>query len=207
MLNSLHGRLAAGLVMLLLAFGGAMFFITRHANELYHEEISQKLSGSIAMYIRDHLPLIDRTGAPDPAQLDALFHMLMVVNPNVEAYLLDAQGQVRGHAQPNAKLVRQSVGLVPLQQFLDGARLPLRADDPKSPDATRIFSVAPLVANGQTTGYVYVVLTGEDRRNLAERLAGGYSLATLGVLLGGALLLAIVVGMGLFRVLTRPLRA
>ncbi|MEQ1661125.1 MAG: HAMP domain-containing sensor histidine kinase [Thiobacillus sp.] len=207
MLKSLHGRLALVLVLLLLAFGGAMFLITRHANELYHEEVSQKLSSSIAMYIRDHLPLMDRTGKPDPAQLDALFHMLMVVNPNVEAYLLDAQGQVRGHAQPDARLARRSVGLVPLQQFLNGARLPLRADDPKSPDATRIFSAAPLLANGQTTGYVYVVLTGEDRRDLAERLAGGYSLATLGVLLGGALLLAMVVGVGLFMALTRPLRA
>lgn len=149
MVNSLHGRLAMALVTLLLVFGGAMLLITRHANEQYHEEISQKLSSSIAMYIRDHLPLVDRTGAPDPAQLEALFHMLMVVNPNVEAYLLDAQGRVRGHAQPDARLLRQSVSLAPLQQFLAGARLPLRADDPKSPDATRIFSVAPLLANDQ----------------------------------------------------------
>lgn len=207
MVSSLHGRLAMALVTLLLVFGGAMLLITRHANEQYHEEISQKLSSSIAMYIRDHLPLVDRTGAPDPAQLEALFHMLMVVNPNVEAYLLDAQGRVRGHAQPDARLQRQSVSLAPLQQFLAGARLPLRADDPKSPDATRIFSVAPLLANDQTTGYVYVVLTGEDRRDLAEQLAGGYSLATLAALLGGALLLAMGAGVGLFRALTRPLRA
>ncbi len=207
MVNSLHGRLTMVLVMLLLVFGGVMLLITRHANELYHEEISQKFSSSIAMYIRDHLPLVDRTGAPDPAQLEALFHMLMVVNPNVEAYLLDAQGLVRGHAQPDAKVLRQSVSLAPLQRFLAGARLPLRADDPKSPDATRIFSVAPLLANGQTTGYVYVVLTGEDRRDLAEQLAGGYSLATLGALLGGALLLAMGAGVGLFKALTRPLRA
>lgn len=207
MLNSLHSRLALALALLLLAFGGALYFITRHASELYHEEISQKLSSNIALYIRDHLPLTDSTGEPDPAQLKALFHMLMVVNPNVEAYLLDAQGRVRGHAQPDAKVLREQIDLKPVRRFLAGARLPLRADDPKSLSASRIFSVAPLTAGNQTTGYVYVVLTGEDGRNLAERLAGGYSLATLGAMLGGALLLAMLVGFGLFFALTRPLRA
>jgi len=207
MLNSLHSRLALTLAVLLLVFGGALYFIARHANALYHEEISQKLSGNIALYIRDHLPLTDSTGEPDPAQLKALFNMLMVVNPNVEAYLLDAQGRVRGHAQPDAKVLRDQVDLKPVRRFLDGARLPLRADDPKSLNASRIFSAAPLTADGQTTGYVYVVLTGEDGRNLAEQLAGGYSLATLGAMLGGTLLLAMGAGFGLFFVLTRPLRA
>jgi len=205
--NSLHNRLALALALLLLVFGGAQYFITRHTGELYHEEISQKLSSNIAMYIRDHLPLTDATGAPDPAQLKALFHMLMVVNPNVEAYLLDAEGGIRGHAQPDAKLLRKTVGLTPIRSFLDGARMPLRADDPKSSDATRIFSAAPITANGKVSGYVYVVLAGEDRRNLAEQLAGGYSLAALGGMLGGAMLLAMLVGFGLFFVLTRPLRA
>lgn len=207
MLNSLHNRLALALALLLLVFGGAQFFITRHTGELYYEEITQKLSGNLAIYIRDHLPLTDATGAPDPAHLKALFHMLMVVNPNVEAYLLDAQGNIRGHAQPDAKLIRKTVGLAPIQNFLNGARLPLRADDPKSADAARIFSAAPITANGKITGYVYVVLAGEDRRNLAEQLAGGYSLAALGGMLGGAIVLAMLVGFGLFFVLTRPLRA
>jgi len=207
MLNSLHKRLALALALLLLGFGGAQYFITRHAGELYHEEITQKLSSNLAMYIRDHLPLTDAEGAPNPAQLQALFHMLMVVNPNVEAYLLDARGRIRGHAQPDAKLIRKTVDLVPIRRFLDGARLPLRADDPKSADAARIFSAAPLKSEGKITGYVYVVLVGEDRRNLAEQLAGGYSLAALGGMLGGAMVLAMLVGFGLFFVLTRPLRA
>ena len=207
MLNSLHNRLALGLALLLLVFGGAQYFITRHAGELYYEEITQKLSGSLAMYIRDHLPLTDATSAPDPAHLKALFHMLMVVNPNVEVYLLDAQGSIRGRAQPDAKLIRKTVGLAPIQSFLNGARLPLRADDPKSADTARVFSAAPITTNGKITGYVYVVLAGEDRRNLAEQLAGGYSLAALGGMLVGAMVLAMLVGFGLFFVLTRPLRA
>jgi signal transduction histidine kinase len=206
-MNTLHSRLALALALLLLVFGGALYFITRHAGELYHEEITQRLSGNVAMYIRDHLPLTDAAGAPDPAGMRALFRMLMVVNPNVEAYLLDERGQIHGHAQPDAKLLRRSVGLAPIRAFLAGARLPLRADDPKSADATRIFSVAPLKRNGAVTGYVYVVLTGEDQRNLAEQLASGYSLAALGGMLGSALLLAMLVGFGLFFVLTRPLRA
>lgn len=205
--TSLHNRLALALALLLLIFGGAQYFITRHTGELYYEEITQKLSSNLAQYIRDHLPLTDATGAPDPAHLKALFHMLMVVNPNVEAYLLDARGDIRGHAQPDAKLIRKTVGLAPIQSFLNGARLPLRADDPKSADATRIFSAAPITANGKVTGYVYVVLAGEDRRNLAEQLAGGYSLAALGGMLGGVMMLAMLVGFGLFFFLTRPLRS
>jgi len=207
MTNTLHSRLALALAVLLLVFGSALYFITRHASELYHEEITQRLSASVAMYIRDHLPLTDAAGAPDPAGMRALFNMLMVVNPNVEAYLLDARGRVIGYAQPDTRLARTTVNLAPLRAFMAGARLPLRADDPKSADAARIFSVAPLMRNGATAGYVYVVLTGEDRRNLAEQLASGYSLAALGGMLGAALLLAMLAGFGLFFILTRPLRA
>lgn len=206
-MNTLHGRLALAFALGLLVFGGALYFITRHVSELYHEEITQRLSSSVAMYIRDHLPLTDSTGVPDPSGMNALFNMLMVVNPNVEAYLLDGQGTILGHAQPDAKLVRRSVDLAPIREFLSGARMPLRADDPKSAEATRIFSVAPIERNNGIAGYVYVVLTGEDRRNIAEQLASGYSIATLGGMLGGALLLAMLAGFSLFFILTRPLRA
>jgi signal transduction histidine kinase len=206
--HSLYSRLALALALLLLAFGTALYFITRHTNALYQEEVTQKLSSSIAMYIRDHLPLADADlGVPQPARLRELFNMLMVVNPNVEAYWLDANGRVLGHAQPDARLVRQRIDPAPLEQFLAGARLPLRADDPKSATAQHVFSVAPVVSKGYTTGYVYVVLTGEDRRSLAEQVQSGYSLASFGVLLGGALALALAGGLFLFFVITRRLRA
>ena len=208
MLHSLYSRLALALALLLLAFGAALYFITRHTNTLYQEEVTQKLSSSIAMYIRDHLPLSDAThGVPEAARLHELFNMLMVVNPNVEAYWLDADGRVLGHAQPDAKLMRQQVDPAPLEQFLAGARLPLRADDPKSATAQHVFSVAPMMQDGRTMGYVYVVLTGEDQRSLAEQVQGGYSLASFGMLLGGALILALAGGLLLFFVITRRLRA
>jgi signal transduction histidine kinase len=206
--HSLYSRLALALALLLLAFGTALYFITRHTNALYQEEVTQKLSSSIAMYIRDHLPLADADlGVPQPARLHELFNMLMVVNPNVEAYWLDANGRVLGHAQPDVKLVRQRVDPAPLEQFIAGARLPLRADDPKSATAQHVFSVAPVERNGFTTGYVYVVLTGEDQRSLAEQVQGGYSLASFGMLLGCALVLALAGGLLLFFVITRRVRA
>jgi signal transduction histidine kinase len=206
--HSLYSRLALALALLLLAFGIAQYFITRHTNTQYQEEVTQRLSSSIAMYVRDHLPPASPAQlVPEPARLLELFNMLMVVNPNVEAYWLDADGRVLGHAQPDARLARYQVDTAPLKQFLSGARLPLRADDPKSETAQHVFSVAPLVSNGYTTGYVYVVLTGEDHRSLAEQVQSGYSLASFGMLLGGVLVLALSGGLLLFYVITRRLRA
>jgi signal transduction histidine kinase len=207
MFASLYSRLALAFALLLFVFGGALYAITRHTTALHQEEVAQQLSRDLAPYIRDHWSLQDASGMPDAARMKQLFGMLMVVNPSIEMYLLDARGRILAHDQPPGALRRATVDIRPVERFLGGARLPLRGEDPKGSGEARIFSAAPIVKDGRATGYLYVVLAGQQQRELSARLDGGYSASTLGALLVGALLLTLLVGLALFFVITRRLRA
>ena len=43
----------------------------------------------------------------------------MIINPNVEVYLLDTVGQIMAHVAPYKEVVRESVDLSPIQSFID----------------------------------------------------------------------------------------
>lgn len=206
MLHSLYSRLALAFALLLCAFGAAMVGITRHAAALHQEEVAQRLSRGLAHYIRDHWQLQDEAGMPDVSRMRDLFGMLMVVNPSIELYLLDARGRILAHDQPPDALRRAVVDIAPIERYLAGERLPLRGEDPKGLSDPRIFSAAPILKDGRATGYLYVVLAGQEQRSLAHDVEDSYSAATLGALLSGALLLTLLVGLALFFLITRRLR-
>lgn len=139
----------------------------------YMLETSQRLSRDIAPHIVDDLQLF-RDGGVDRAQLKELAHDAMIINPNIEVYVLDTTGEVLGHALPEATVEEAQVRLGPVREFLTGAHAyPLLGDDPRSA-AQKIFSAAPIINNGDLVGYVYVVLRGQLFGGMAERLRGSY---------------------------------
>ncbi len=160
---------AAALVLsfLLTLTAGVWFF------DRYMLETSQRLSREIAPHIVDDLQLF-RNGAINHAQLKELAHDAMVINPNIEVYVLDPDGQVLAHALPEATVGHAKVALAPLQEFLTGDhRYPLLGDDPRSSEQ-KIFSAARIESDAKLVGYVYVVLRGQLFSGLAERLRGSY---------------------------------
>jgi len=88
MFTTLYGKLAAVLLGLLCLIGGLYIFLTMMTTRLYDQEVTQKLNRLWRrIWWRKNMPL--RDGHVDSKALQDIFHLLMVINPSIEVYLLD----------------------------------------------------------------------------------------------------------------------
>ena len=207
---SFSTRLTLTLAALLLAYAGLIAVLGRSVAAGHEQESLQRLSYGLAQHIVGHWPEI---AAADPSRADAaargaLLQMLMVVNPGIQVYVLDAAGQVADYIGEPGMVRQPSVDLQPVRAFLAGAALPLRGTDPMGGGTPRIFSAAmfaPRADQAKPPGYLYIVLDGAAR----EQVAGHVSLRR--VWLGAAMvagmgaMLTLVLGTLALRRLTLPL--
>jgi signal transduction histidine kinase len=205
-MRTLSGRLALGLLVLFIVAGAGFASAAWIMASQYQSEVSQKLNRALAAnLVANRLPL--RGAQIDQQALKEIFDLLMVINPQIEIYLLDLDGRILAHAAPPGHLIREHIDVGPIRQFLAGpAALPVRGDDPRSPRRRKVFSAASVPRDGPPAGYLYIILGGEQRDDIAGMLRGSYvlrlaiwgGLAGIGVTLVGAFVLV--------RVLTRRLR-
>jgi signal transduction histidine kinase len=204
-------RLSLVLALLLLGYGAFVALIGRHFVHEQAQESLQRLSHGLAQHIVAQWPEIttaDPAGA-DGAARKALLQMLMTVNPGVQVYLLDADGRVQHYIGEPGMVRQHQVDLAAVRAFLAGADLPLRGTDPMGSGLPRIFSAAmfpPRAGDARPPGYLYVVLDGTAREQVAtqlgaERLWQGVAWALL-----AGLLITLALGLFLFRRLSLPLR-
>ncbi|WP_326543126.1 sensor histidine kinase [Pseudorhodoferax sp.] len=201
---SLSRRLSAVFAVLLLACSGVSAWLQMASTERQEREVTQRLSLGLAAHIAGHAELMRPDGL-DAAAVRRLFDMLMAVNPSVEVYLLDPQGRILAQAAPPGHLKLARVDLAPVRSLLAGAPLPVLGDDPRGMGA-KVFSAAPLQVDGRNAGYVYVVLSGEDREAISAHIAAGSALRTTLWAMAVVALLGLVAGLVAFRSITRPLR-
>ncbi|WGT65643.1 sensor histidine kinase [Variovorax paradoxus] len=202
---TLSRRLSMVFAVLLLACCGASAWLQVRASGLHGQEVVQRLSSGLAAHIAENSELM-RPGGLNQAAVKDLFDKLMAVNPSVEVYLLGLDGRIEAQAAPPGHLRRDRVALEPIRKLLSGAALPIVGDDPRSPNAAKVFSAAPLKVGGRDAGYVYVVLQGEDYDALAARLATDNLLRTTLWSMALVALLGLIAGLAAFRLITRPLR-
>jgi signal transduction histidine kinase len=214
--RSFTTRLILALALLLLAYGAIVALLGRHVASEHEQESLQRLSHGLARHIVEHWPQIakvdqgevDRDQA-DRAARDALMSMLMVVNPGVQVYVLDADGRVNAYIGEPGMVRQHQVDLNAVRAFLGGAALPLRGTDPMGSAVPRIFSAAmfaPRDGDTRPPGYLYVVLDGQPR----DQVAGQLSLLRVWQGAGWAalvgLLATLTAGVFAFQKLTQPLR-
>jgi signal transduction histidine kinase len=214
-LKTLHGRLAAALLLLLLVTGVFDIFLTLKTTELHQQEVAQSMSQGLAEHLAEakHETFLTSTGEIRSAGLNELFHWFMVVNPGVEFYLLDPQGKILAYDAMPGKVKREQVDLGPIHSFLEHRdRLPIFGDDPRHDERRKVFSVSTIPppsarAKGEDPkGYLYVVLASEQMDSTVDLLKESYILRLSSWTLAAYLLLATLAGLFLFRYLTRPLR-
>ena len=205
MIRSLYGRLALVFALLTLACGGFTAWLYQDMAARHQQEVLQRLSRDLAGHIASHTDLVKELKWNRPA-VEQLFNMLMVVNPGIEVYLIKANGHVDAHVAPPGAVKRESVDLAPVSEFLAGGRLPLLGDDPRSPTARKIFSAAPLIQDGHTVGYLYVILAGEAYDRLAADVWDSRAFAGGAKLMLAMLALTLVAGLAAFALITRRLR-
>lgn len=208
-MRQLHKRLSVAMLIIVLILGAAFFLLDRSSSRLYHEELSQRLNSSLAMYIVNEKPLII-DGQVDQAALAELAHQAMVINPTAEIYLLDNTGKVLGHVLDADAVKASNVSLDPIQALLgETEQLPIKGDDPKNPGARKVFSAFPVLDNasgGHPAGYVYVVLGGAQYEAAAAQVSRSYWQRMVPLTIGVLALAAFGAGSLIFYALTRRLR-
>ena len=206
MFRSLYSKLAVTLFVLLLLVGLILMQLLRQSSEMYQQEVAQKLNAELARHMVAEQTLLDN-GRVNQASLEHLFHLLMVINPSIELYLLDPDGAILAYSAPEGKVQRQQVDMQPVQQFLQGnARYPLQGDDPRNLQRKKVFSVAPVAGSGSVQGYLYIVLGSEQYDNVVQLLRTSYILKASGILLLVALFVALLLGLIVFSWQTRRLK-
>lgn len=203
---SLYWNIAFTLLLLLLGLGAGYIFVTSIAARTYVQEINQQLYGDVAKHIvKETQPLKD--GQPDTSATHDIMHSMMVINPSLEVYLLDTEGEIIDYVVPYSKVKLDRVDLEPITTFLTNKTPHLiLGDDPKQPGTANIFSAAPIYENEQLSGYAYVILAGEARNSITSTLSMHYILCLGGRLFYLILVAALLIGLLAFWWLTRNLR-
>jgi len=204
-MKSLHARLVAVLLGLLLGLGAILITINFYSTKRYEEEVVQRLNRALASsLVAEDVLLVN--GEVNEQALEYVFHTLMIINPNIEVYLLDLEGRVVQHSSPG-KIRRDRIDIDPIKAFLtDGAELPILGDDPRDVGRHKIFSASVIMVEDRYEGYLYVVLASEAYDSVVQRLQGSHILRLSVLVTLIALVLAGIAGVVLFSHLTRRLR-
>jgi signal transduction histidine kinase len=203
--TSLYTRLSLALLLIMLTVGGGFYALAQWSTRQYHEELTQRLNSSIAMYVTGQTLLIE-DGVVNGPELATLADRAMVINPSVEVYLLDRDGRILGHGLPPDSVLMERVDLAPIRKLVEGgAKMPLRGADPRNPERQKVFSASPVMNGDELQGYLYVVLGGRQYDDLAGSIRNSYvgriSLGAIAALVVGGFLAGLVV----FGLLTRRL--
>lgn len=213
MFRTLYAKLAVALLLLLAIVGVLTIYLTLFATAKHVQEVHQSLNRDLAEHlVSEKLLMVD--GQVNETVLKDVFHMLMVINPTIELYLLNPEGELLAYSAPPGTVKRAAVSLDPVKRFLAGERLPILGDDPRDLEGQKVFSVSPIrlasedsdVATVPTQGYLYIVLGGQQFDSASQMLRASYVLRLstgVGVL---GLAFALLTGLLVFWLLTRRLR-
>jgi signal transduction histidine kinase len=206
MFRSLYSKLAAVLTGLFCLVGLAIIIVTLFSTELYQQEVNQRLNRRLAEQIVAQKLLMQDNRVNQEALAD-IFHMLMVINPSIELYLLDPRGAILAFSADPGKVRRTHVDLGPIREMLaKDVTIPLRGDDPRDPDGKKVFTVARIPGQGQLQGYLYVILGGETYDSVVQKLQASYILQLSAWVIFASLLFALIAGLVLFASLTGRLK-
>ncbi len=206
-LNTLYKKLAAILFVVICITGFLLLVLLRYTTELYQQEVGQKLNASLAKHIVANNDILYNKEQINHKALKEIFHMLMVINPNIEIYLLDVSGNILAYSAPVGKIKRKKVNINPIVSFINGPiSMPLFGDDPRERNRKKIFSAAQIPLEGVAEAYIYVILASEAYDSAVEMMESSYILRVSAMGLGASLLIALIAGLLMFPLLTGRLK-
>ncbi len=205
MFRSLYSKLAAVILILFALAGVLVMSVLFVSVDLYRQEVSQKLNRDLAKNILQENLLVVNKQIQTEA-LEHVFHMMMVINPSIELYLLDNEGYILAFSAAPGKVKRERIDLTPLKTWLAGRyTLPLLGEDPRHPVRGKVFSAAAIRTEGTLEGYLYVILGGEDYDTIAKKVKNSFTLSLSGWVIFAGFILTGLTGLLIFFLLTRRL--
>jgi len=206
MFRTLYSKLAITLFIILCVIGVILLQLLHYSSGLYQAEVAQKLNVELANHIVADNKLIKNNKINKNA-LENVFHMLMVINPTIELYLLDTKGTILGFSAPPGKVVRKKINLEPIKNLISGNRdFPLFGEDPRNESRNKVFSASEIKSENIIEGYLYIILASEKYEGVADKLDDSYifRLSLWGLLAG--IIAVFLIGAMSFSIMTRRLR-
>ena len=206
MIRSLYTKLSLALLLLFCLTGILFIAITLFSTEMYQSEVNQKLNAKLAENIVAEKLLME-SGRINQEALGEIFHMLMVINPSIELYLLNPAGRILAYSAPPDKVKLEKIDLAPVRKwFARSTPLPILGEDPRNPGIRKAITVARIPKEGPLEGYLYVILGGEEYDSVIQKLKGSYILQTSAWIIAAAVLFAVLAGVLIFAQLTKRLK-
>lgn len=205
--NSLFWKISGLFFLLLILLGLGYVLITSYYTNRYIHEANQRLNKDLAQYTVDHVNTFREDGTVDTLAIQAIMNSMMVINPNVEVYLLNPEGEIITYVAPYKKVKLEKVDLEPVEHFISAYDTRcIMGDDPRNPGGQKVFSAAPIEVDDQLMGYYYIILASEKQGSVTSTLYGSYllSIGTRSFFL--TLFVAMLVGLLAIWLLTQNLR-
>jgi signal transduction histidine kinase len=208
MLSRLYVKLVAVLAGFAFIMAAAFVMVIRYSDDARRLEMSQRVYRTLAAdFVRETVvPLGGDTA--DYAVFGEVFNRIKVINPRIDAYLVDASGAIlaaSGRLGTNRRDLR--VDPAPIREFLsEEPTLPILGDDPADARTRRVFSAARVELPGHREAYLYLVLRGARTESIAQPILQSYTLRQNLVIFGGALVLALIASALVMGIMTRRLK-
>ncbi len=204
--RSFYARLSILFLILVFILGGTTLFVAFDSSTHLFDEVDQLLNREYAANISQELSALT-SGDTTSEKIEEAIHYMMVLNPNVEIYLIDTQGKILNYFTGEGKTIqRNSIDVKPLELFQASQGFEsIKGDDPRTESEKKPFSAAPMQINGEP-GWVYVILRGQGFDSILSLVKSNYyirsGLSTFLI----ALLFTLIAGLFLFFILTNRLR-
>lgn len=206
MIRTLYGKLSVALVAIVLAIAALYAALTLFATRHHLQVTEQRLNRNLARDLVADRNLVEE-GRINEAALKEMFHDYMTINPSIEIYLTDLEGNILSFSADPGVVKRKRVSLRPVREFLAGDdAYPLLGDDPRSHDGQKAFSVTAVPSDENPEGYLYVVLLGERVDSIAALLHTSFIARYSGLALIVSVVVGSLAGLVVLRAMTRRLR-
>jgi len=202
--RTLFTKLALSLTLLLAGIGLLYVLLSSSITRHYQQEFVQSLNRDLAGKLVTERKLL-RDGVLDQQALKETFNHYMMVNPDIEIYLLDNAGRILSYSADPGQVKREHVNLASVKHFLAGGDFPLLGDDPRNFERRKVFSAAQLTLNDGAPVYLYVVLRGQEYERIEQLFQHNFLWQLSGAALLASLVVGLLFGLILFRLLTRRL--
>lgn len=205
-LSSLFWRIALTFLVILAGMSAVSLYVFLDSAHEYTLEVNQNLGRDVAPHTVDMIMPHYADGNINSEGIEDIFHSMMVINPSVEVYVLDKSGKILSYVAPEKVVKLENVDLAPVKKYIaDTTGQLILGDDPRNPGQSNIFSAAPIMEQGQLTGYIYIILASQKFASTSHTLENSYILGLSVRTFLIVLIISAIVGLLAIWFLTRKL--
>ncbi len=208
MFNRLYLQISAIFLLVLFLFGALVLYISVESSQKYSIEVNQRLNRDLAQNTISMIRPFIKNGMISEEGIRDIMHSMMVINPIVEVYLLNSEGEILQYVAPDKVVKLKKVDLSPIKKFInDPEHTIIYGDDPREPGEFKTFSAAPVYDGNRLTGYIYIVLASQEFVSASQAVIGSY---ILGLSIRSVIIIMIIsalVGLLAFWLITKKLNS